>query len=314
MVAEHDVHDNHHDPSQHGVDHRHHHGADDNHDHNHRPADNNHNGANKLEHVNHNDSGHSDHHHHNGTDYHDHHRPADNHHHNYHHDDNHHRPDDDNHHYHNHHNDLCSARGLSHCMHNKPPIRRLGESGAVLVETAVTIPVFLLLVASVMELGVMFRDYTALQGTTIEAVRAAVIAGNDFDADHRLLEVVEDVASPLPPDSIKQVIVFRADSWDSEVPPSCLTASQNTTTVRCNRYLDTSFGLLLDRFGCDDLTDLDQAWCPSDRVVIQAPANGGPPDYLGVHIVAERSTITGIFSRTQTLTSTKVLRIEPRDR
>ncbi len=184
----------------------------------------------------------------------------------------------------------------------------------MLVETAITIPVFLLLVAAVMELGVMFRDYTALRGTTIEAVRAAVIAGNDFDADFRILEVIEDVSSPLPADSIQQIVVFRADSWDTEVPPSCLLASQETTTIRCNRYVGSSMTELLDRFGCDDLTDLDQSWCPSERVVIQSPANGGPPDYVGIHIEIERAAITGFFAQEQTLTSTKVLRIEPRDR
>ncbi len=184
----------------------------------------------------------------------------------------------------------------------------------MLVETAITIPVFLLLVAVVMELGVMFRDYTALRGTTIEAVRAAVIAGNDFDADFRILEVIEDVASPLPAGSIQRIVVFKADSWDSTVPTSCLTASQRTTTVRCNHYTDTTFNDVVDRFGCDDLTDLDQSWCPSDRVVIQSPANGGPPDYVGVHIEIERAAITGFVAQSQTLTSTKVLRVEPRDR
>lgn len=182
-----------------------------------------------------------------------------------------------------------------------------------MVETAITLPVFLLMVAMVMELGVMFRDYTALRGTALEAVRAAVIAGDDFDADHRILEVINDVASPLPPGAIQQVVIFKAADYDAEVPPSCLVASQKTATVQCNRYPATDLLTAIDKFGCDDVSDLDQSWCPSDRVVIQSPANGGPPDYVGVHLEIERPTVTGIIGSRQTLRATNVLRIEPRD-
>ncbi len=49
-------------------------------------------------------------------------------------------------------------------------------------------------------------------------------------------------------------------------------------------------------------------------MVAQSAANGGPPDYIGVYLEFDRSMVTGFFGKEQTLTSTTIVRIEPRDR
>ena len=87
-----------------------------------------------------------------------------------------------------------------------------------------TAPIVFLLIFAIVEFGFMFRDYISLRGAAAESVRAAAIAGNDVSADFRILEVVQGTSGPLPDGAITRVVIFRADTAASTVPPSCLTA------------------------------------------------------------------------------------------
>ncbi len=181
-----------------------------------------------------------------------------------------------------------------------------------MVEAAISAPLLFLMIFGIIEMSLMFRDRVALDGVGHDAARAAAISGNDQNADHHVLEVIADSASPMADDAITMIVIFRADGPSAPVPPACLTGSQDSID-QCNRYLPMQFDETLDSFGCDPLKNLDRFWCPSERVVTRDVSNGGPPDYIGVYIELERSMITGFFGDDQTLTSTTILRIEPRD-
>ena len=189
------------------------------------------------------------------------------------------------------------------------PDRR--QSGAVLVETALSAPLVFLLIFMIIEFGFMMRDYTALRGTVHEGARAATVIGDNVTADFHILEVIEDSGAPLDDDAIQKVVVFRATGPDDEVDPGCLLGSSDA--LDCNLYLPASFAVDAIDFGCRVDRTLDKYWCPTDRVVIQTAANGGPPDFIGVYVEIERQLLSGFFGDTQTLTHTQILRLEPTD-
>ncbi len=190
---------------------------------------------------------------------------------------------------------------------------RDAQRGAVLAEVAITAPLVLFLVFGIIEMGLMLRDHVTLNAVGHDAARAAAIGGNDLGADHHVLEVILDSASALPDDALTRVVVFRADGPADTVPPACLVNSQDTVTDRCNLYTAADLARPISDFGCDPLTAPDRWWCPTDRVVARTAANGGPPDYVGVYLELDRSLITGLYGGSQTLTVTKVARLEPRD-
>ncbi len=182
------------------------------------------------------------------------------------------------------------------------------QRGAVLVEAALTLPLFFLLIFAIIEFGFVFRDYVALTGSTNEGIRAASIGGNDLDADHHILEVLLDASSPLEDGSIQTIVIFKANGPGDTVPPNCLITSQDTALEQCNTYDISDFSRPLADFGCDPLQGLDEYWCPNERDVTTTSA-----DYIGVHVVLQRNLITGIFGDAKRMTATEILRIEPRD-
>lgn len=182
------------------------------------------------------------------------------------------------------------------------------QRGAVLVEAAISIPIVFLLIFAVIEFGFVFRDYVALTGSTNDAIRMASISGDDITADHRILQILSDAAAPLEDGSIRTVVIFEATGPGDSVPAACLAGSQSTLGAQCNTYSPADFARPLADFGCDAVENLDDAWCPSDREVTQANA-----DYIGIHVVIERDLFTGFFGDSRELSSTAVLRIEPRD-
>ena len=66
-------------------------------------------------------------------------------------------------------------------------MRRRSERGSVVVESALALPLFLLLIFGTMEFGLAFRTYLTLTNTTRDAARFAATLGRDADADYQVL-------------------------------------------------------------------------------------------------------------------------------
>lgn len=184
--------------------------------------------------------------------------------------------------------------------------RRNGERGAVLVETVLATPIFLLVVFAIIEYGLVFRDYTTVNAATTDAARAISIAGDAIDADHRTLVVFADSATALPGSVVQSIIVFDAAGPDDDVPPACLSGPVSGV---CNVYLPTDHALDVAEFGCLTGKDLDRYYCPTTRNVTQVGA-----DFVGIHVVAERRMLTGFFGSTTDVSATEVMRMEPQER
>jgi hypothetical protein len=184
--------------------------------------------------------------------------------------------------------------------------RESGERGAALVETAITMPVFFLLIFGIIEFGLAFRDNLTVANTTRDAARAGSVMGDDPTADQFILDVIEASSAAMSPQQLTRIVVFEATGPDTPVPPACLAGP---VASLCNVYSGANLAATgAPTFGCGP-TSLDRHWCPTTRIVAQ----DGPPDYLGVFVEASRPMVTGVLGRSLTLRDTFVLRLEPTD-
>lgn len=176
-----------------------------------------------------------------------------------------------------------------------------------------------MLIFGVIEFGFVFKDRLTVDSSTREGARAASVAGNESESDFLILQSVHHTLQSVNRDQIEQVIVYRAATPDSPVPPSCLTSgSQSGPTDFCNVYANDAFdeplfdnlGNANSFFGCST-TSADRHWCPTDR---DSTIDGSPPDFVGVYVRIRHPFITGFFGEGLTLDQVAVNRIEPSSR
>ena len=172
-------------------------------------------------------------------------------------------------------------------------------------------PLFFLVIFGIFEFGLVFRQYLTVVNTTRNTARAATVAGNNVDADYRILQEFSRSSKAIKQSEIKFIVVFKAPTVDAspDVTASlsgCLTAS---VPGKCNRYTVAD----LSR-PSSDFTGLstapDAAWPPASRIVSLA----GPPDKIGVFVHTQHPASSDAFGTTHDFTDSVVYRIEPQTR
>ena len=95
----------------------------------------------------------------------------------------------------------------------RPPGRqRRRAQGQTLVEFALILPLFMLVLTAVIEFGFLFNSFLAINFASREASLVAAEAGNLARADCLILNAIEQsVGSPSDPGLITQVDIYRAD-------------------------------------------------------------------------------------------------------
>ncbi|MEM7275877.1 MAG: TadE family protein [Actinomycetota bacterium] len=186
---------------------------------------------------------------------------------------------------------------------------RRSERGAALVEAALVTPVFLLVVFSILEMGLLFRDSLTTDNASREGARAASTRGAQLDADYFVLRTVEHGMEAMGLERLQYVVVFRATSPDDTLPAGCEVSSQ---AGLCNRYTAADFFAELDDAAGNDTGNfrcgtLDSAWCPSTR---ETSLSAGT-DFVGIHVQTRHDFITGFFSGGTDLGETTIIRLEP---
>lgn len=189
-------------------------------------------------------------------------------------------------------------------------LHRRSERGASLIETAIAIPVLLIVIFGIIEFGLLFRSELTMSNAVRDGGRAASAYGRAPEADYLVLRVLEHSLAPLDPEDIDRVVIFEAAGPESTLPAGCEVGS---ITGVCNHYTIADFYLPLDdvngnptgNFRCAG-SSVDQAWCPVDR---EASLSGGV-DYVGMHIQVTHDFVTGLFGGEKTLSDTIVFRIE----
>ena len=192
--------------------------------------------------------------------------------------------------------------------------RARGSRGAALVEAAFITPVFALLIFGILEFGLTFRDYLTVANVSRDSARAASAYGDSQYADYNIIQVAKQSSKGFRPNEIRRLIIFDAGSVDGDIRDSahpahgCLSATEGIADV-CNVYDPADLALAKSSFGCQSTENLDRYWCPTTRET----RSSGPPDYIGVYVLARHDFITGLFGPGMDLTDSLVMRIEPQD-
>lgn len=187
--------------------------------------------------------------------------------------------------------------------------RHRSERGAALIEAALVTPVFLLVLFTIMEMGLLFRDSLTTDNASREGARAASTRGNQADADYFVLRTVEHGLEAMGLERLQYVVVFNATGPTDTLPAGCRVSSQ---AGLCNRYTPADFFAELDDGGGNDTGNfrcgsLDSSWCPTTR---ETSLSAGT-DFVGVHVETRHDFVTGFFSDGNDLGETTILRLEP---
>lgn len=181
------------------------------------------------------------------------------------------------------------------------PTAAFGERGATLVEGALVAPLFFLLIFSILEFGLVFRQYLTMSTADRNGTHAASTAGNAAQADYVTLQAIKKSSTTIKTSEIAAIVIFKASgpaaSINDVTLQACLTAS---VAGVCNRYTATDLARPVGDFGNCSLGSAspDRFWCPTTRVV----AASGPPDYIGVYITTRyQAAVTKVFGKSYNL-------------
>ncbi|MEE9417608.1 MAG: TadE/TadG family type IV pilus assembly protein [Acidimicrobiales bacterium] len=202
------------------------------------------------------------------------------------------------------------------------------DRAATIVEAAIVTPVVMLILLSVLEFGMLFRNYLTVTQMTRDAARTASAYGDDYDADFRIASIAANTAKVATSGEVKRMVVFRGTNEElSVVPDVCKTVRHDDPLVNSD-LTDILSGpencIILtpdtwadaERYGCNnfgntagDDPDFDLNWCPTLRDVA---ATGGT-DYVGVWVEFEHKWVTGLFGDSMTITESMIMRLEPKE-
>ena len=177
----------------------------------------------------------------------------------------------------------------------------------MVVESALALPLFLLLIFGTMEFGLAFRSYLTLSNSTRDAARFASTLGKDADADYQIVNEAINNLSGMHAGTITKIIIFKATGPTSTTSSGtlalCRTASQ---TNLCNLYTGTNLTQDSSKYGCN-YTSPDRYWCPAGRKVNASD----PPDYVGIYMEVHHQSLTGVLGMTRDFSDEFIMRIEP---
>ncbi len=224
---------------------------------------------------------------------------------------------------------------------------RFRDEGAAMVEVTFVLPILVVLLFGVIELGGALKSYSATADAVRSGGRAASLVGSDPMADATILEQVA-AAHSLGGGEIELVVIWHAAAPGEEPPAGCIPAdlgsTPNTTSVgvadgggdttgACNAYLwpqasggafDMAAGQATEEpehyFACEGVDDpdaghkLDCNWPGKERRVLTSPREAvqqRSTDLVGVHVRARHHFYTGFLGDSLTITDRSVSLIEP---
>lgn len=169
------------------------------------------------------------------------------------------------------------------------------ERGGALLELAISIPIFVVILALIFDVGLGFSAARDSSSAARSAARVAALAGNERFADFRAIDAVRAEYGNSD-DTLMWMVVYRSEPGGTgKVPDACRPGGTSVFGV-CNVYdtadLDPVTGLTIDDFDDDDCAgDPDTSWCPTGRL-----ADDG--NYLGVGVwTAHNPTIGLVIGR-----------------
>ncbi len=179
-----------------------------------------------------------------------------------------------------------------------------GEGGAAIVEMAMLLPILLMLVLGVFELGAAFKSYLTTSNAVREGTRLLSARGTDEMADcQALVKAVDALTLANGFEALDRIEIFQADPEDgSAYGPSTTNTfrysagdPRNCTTTEPN---------------CGSWT-CDINWTPGMRDALVGP--NVSPDLIGMRIVYRHDWLSGFppFRGSITIDEQTISRLEP---
>ncbi len=172
-----------------------------------------------------------------------------------------------------------------------------GQAGQSLVEFALVMPIFILLIMGLIEYGFLYNNILTVQYASRQGVSVAAEAGSLDGADCYVLRAVEDaLRSPTNRTSVEAVEVFESDTNGDAIPG------------RANRYIRSG---TLACPGSDQPYSLVGA--EGYPQTLRGDSLSGGLDLVGVHIDFTYYGITPIGAgRSWAVSDGSTLRMEPK--
>jgi hypothetical protein len=169
------------------------------------------------------------------------------------------------------------------------------EEGATIVEFAIVMPLLILLMIGILEVGVAFYDYLTIERATLEGVRTASFTGKTLEADCLTIKTIVDELPGGFLDRIQQIEIYRADQ----------AGNQEIGSTNIWQYLSG------DPTDCLNSWNPQILWLPGARYTTAGPSQ--PLDIIGVRIKMPRNWISNFppFIGGYTINEASILRMEP---
>ena len=170
------------------------------------------------------------------------------------------------------------------------------DDGAALTEFAMIMPILVLILVGIMEVGMAFGEQMRVSQATREGALIGAVAGNDPDADCYIINDVVETINQAQLDRMINLQIYLTDP---------ATGDQNFGLT--NTYTYTGG----DPTDCVNSWNSTINWPSTGRKVVVGPTS--VLDILGVRIQMDRSWITGLppFSGSYVIDQTTISRLEP---
>lgn len=109
--------------------------------------------------------------------------------------------------------------------------------GQTLVEFALVLPLFMILLMGVIEFALMFNATLAINFASRNASLIAAEAGSQLTADCAILAKIEqDIGAPLDKSGIQSVTIYKADRAGNPTGPTNVYTRTSTSPIACNGF------------------------------------------------------------------------------
>ncbi|MEZ5253167.1 MAG: pilus assembly protein [Microthrixaceae bacterium] len=208
---------------------------------------------------------------------------------------------------------MIGQRRRSAASRRRSALRGRRERGAVLVETALILPMLLMIALAVLDLGLAWRASMTVTSAARAGARVSSNLGTSWSTDRNALMSIDAALGAIDNGDVVAISIFRASSADGTVPPACITASARSAggnaAARCNTYTGADLGNVGALSFPSSCSGRHQFYCPSTRQNRQGAVGG--PDYVGVYVEIAHPTMTRLFGSTMSISETAVMRVEP---
>ncbi|MDY7101327.1 MAG: TadE/TadG family type IV pilus assembly protein [Actinomycetota bacterium] len=182
-------------------------------------------------------------------------------------------------------------------LHHLLRRRARDERGATAVETALVLPILLILCFGIIEGGLLFRNAHTITASVRSGARTAVALPRHDGYQEAAANAAAAALGSIPADAVDTLTIYRADPGTGRP----VSGGFETCTTSCWRFT-------WDEGSRSFVPVLGTAWPAADQ---SACGDEAHTDYLGVYVRGHYDWVTGFFGDARDITANTVMRLEP---